>query len=123
MASHTERAFEDAIEADLTGISNYESRNPSIHDETLALFPADVTGFLEESQSAKWQALEALLGARTAATVLDGLRNELEGVGASDRDGTEAAIDSLLYLDTTPRDVLSSEPVLVPSVLTGNIPK
>ena len=42
------------------------------------LFSADVTGFLQESQPAKWQALEALLRPRTAATVLDSLSKELE---------------------------------------------
>ena len=48
------------------------------YDEALALFPDDVTGFLKESQPAKWQALEALLGPKTAATVLDSLSKELE---------------------------------------------
>ena len=81
MAGHTEHDFETAIEADLTGTGNYESRNPSAYDEALALFPADVTGFLMESQPAKWQALEAFLGTKTAATVLDSLSNELEVKG------------------------------------------
>ena len=78
MATHTERAFEAAIEAGLTGSGGYETRSPSTYDEALALFPADVTGFLKESQPARWQGLEALLGPRTAATVLDSLSKELE---------------------------------------------
>ena len=78
MSGHTERDFETAIEAGLTGSGGYETRSPSAYDEALALFPADVTGFLMESQPARWQALEALLGPRTAATVLDSLSKELE---------------------------------------------
>ena len=78
MSGHTERDFETAIEAGLTSSGGYETRSPSAYDEALALFPADVTGFLKESQPAKWQALEALLGQKTAVTVLDGLSKELE---------------------------------------------
>ena len=78
MSGRTERAFETAIEAGLTGSGGYEARNPSAYDEALALFPSDVTGFLKESQPARWQALEALLGPKTAATVLDSLSKELE---------------------------------------------
>ena len=78
MSGHTERAFEAAIEAGLTGFGGYETRGADAYDEALALFPADVTGFLKESQRARWQALEALLGPKTAATVLDGLSKELE---------------------------------------------
>ena len=78
MAGHTERDFETVIEAGLTTVGGYESRTPSAYDEALALFPADVTGFLKESQPSRWQALEALLGLKTAATVLDGLSKELE---------------------------------------------
>ena len=78
MSGHTERDFEMAIEAGLTSTGGYETRSPSAHDEALALFPDDITGFMKESQPAKWQALEALLGPKTAATVLDGLSKELE---------------------------------------------
>ena len=78
MPSYTEHAFETAIEAGLTSSGGYESRKPSAFDEALALFPEDVTGFLKESQTAKWQALEALLGPKTAVTVLDTLSKELE---------------------------------------------
>ena len=46
-------------------------------NEALALFPGDVSGFLRESQSSKWKALEALLGPKTLTTVLDSLFWEL----------------------------------------------
>ena len=78
MAGHTERAFETAIEAELTSSGGYEKRSPHAFDEALALFPDDVSGFLKDSQPAKWEALQALLGPKTAATVLDSLSKELE---------------------------------------------
>ena len=78
MFGHTERDFETAIEAGLTSSSGYETRRPSAYDEALAFFPDDVAGFLKESQPARWQALEALLGSKTAAMVLDSLSKELE---------------------------------------------
>ena len=77
MSSHTERAFETAIEAELTSSGGYEERNPNAFDEELALFPDDVSGFLKDSQPTKWKVLEALLGPKTAATVLDSLSKEL----------------------------------------------
>ena len=78
MSSHTEYVFETAIEAGLTSSGGYEKRKPNTYDEALALFPADVTGFLQESQQTRWQALETLLGSKTAPTVLDSLTKELK---------------------------------------------
>ena len=59
MSGHTERAFESAIEAGLTDTGGYEKRSPSAFNEALALLPEDVSGFLKDSQPARWQALEA----------------------------------------------------------------
>ena len=81
MSTHTELAFETAIEARLTSSGGYEKRSPKTFDESLALFPTDVTGFLQESQPTTWQALEALLKSKTASTVLDSLSKELETKG------------------------------------------
>lgn len=78
MAGHSELAFEIAIEAGLTSAGGYEKRDASAYDETLALLPDDVIGFLQDSQAAKWGQLEALLGDKTRATVLDSLAKELE---------------------------------------------
>ena len=78
MPGHTENDFETAIEARLTRSGGYEKLRPNAFDEAVALFPGDVTGFLRDSQPAKWGSLEALLGPKTAATVLDGLSKELE---------------------------------------------
>lgn len=82
MSGHTERDFEIAIEAGLIGAGGYEKRAASAYDETLALFPDDVIGFLQTSQPAKWDALQKLLGARTAETVLGDLIKELDIKGS-----------------------------------------
>lgn len=82
MPAHTEAAFETAIEAGLIAHGGYQKRPPADFDETLALFPADVIGFLKDGQAAKWDQLEALLGAKTEATVLAGLVKELDLKGA-----------------------------------------
>ena len=78
MSGHTERDFETAIEAWLTNSGGYETRKPSAYDEAHVLFADDVSGFLRDSQLAKWEGLETLLGSKTAATVLDSLSKELE---------------------------------------------
>jgi type I restriction enzyme R subunit len=78
MSGHTERDFETAIEAGLIGAGGYVKRQAGAYDEVLALFPNDTTGFLKDSQATKWAQLEALLGAKTGATVLDSLTKELE---------------------------------------------
>ena len=78
MPGHTEHDFETAIEAGLISSGGYRTRNPSAYDEALALFPDDVSGFLRDSQLARWEALETLLGPKTTSTVLDSLSKELE---------------------------------------------
>ena len=82
MAGHSEHAFETAIEAGLLASGGYTKRSAADYDEALALFPADVIGFIRDSQPTRWQQLEALLGIRTEATVLDALAKELETKGA-----------------------------------------
>lgn len=81
MSGHTEHAFETAIEAGLVASGGYVRRAPSDYDEALALFPADVTGFIRDSQPTRWQQLQSLLGERTEATLLDALAKELETKG------------------------------------------
>ena len=78
MPSHTEHTFETAIEAGLTGSGGYGKRSTKTFDEALALFPGDIANFLKDSQSTKWQTLEALLGPKTATTALESLSKELE---------------------------------------------
>lgn len=81
MSAHTEKDFETAIEAGLIGAGRYSKRSPAAYDELMALFPADVSGFLKDSQPAKWGQIEALLGTRTEATVIDSLAKELDTKG------------------------------------------
>ncbi len=81
MPAHTELAFEDAIEHCLTTQGRYSKRTPADYAEEQALFPEDVTGFLKDSQPAKWQALDALLGSKTPVTILDSLVKELKVKG------------------------------------------
>ena len=78
MSGHTERAFETAIESGLTGSGGYEKRHSGAFNESIALFPDDVTGFLKDSQGGKWDALKVLLGKSAASTVLDSLSKELD---------------------------------------------
>ena len=112
MPGYTERDFETAIEAGLTDTGGYENRRPSAFDEALALFPEDVTGFLKESQPARWQALEALLGPKTAATVLDNLSKKLECEGMLNNEVTKAISPST----RTARDAFASKLVLALSI-------
>ncbi|MEJ0092845.1 MAG: type I restriction endonuclease [Methylocella sp.] len=81
MSGHTEIDFENAIDFSLTTQGGYAKGDPKAFDELLALFPADVTGFLRASQPTRWVQLEALLGAKTEATLLDALAKELEVKG------------------------------------------
>lgn len=82
MSTHTETDFEKAIEAGLVSqAGGYEKRTPDQYDEKLALFPADVIGFLQDSQPAKWGQLAALLSDKTEATVLASLTKELDFKG------------------------------------------
>ena len=78
MPAYNEAAFETAIETGLLAAGGYQQRSAQAYDEALAMFPDDVTGFLQDSQPAKWGQLQALLGDRTAATVLDSLVKELD---------------------------------------------
>ena len=82
MSTHTEYAFESAIEVELITSGGYEKRLPIDYDEERALFPDDVIGFLKDTQAARWAQLEALLGENVEATVLDTLGKELDLKGS-----------------------------------------
>ena len=70
MAGHRETDFEKAIKYGLTSNGGFFRRAPQDFDESLCLFPADVIGFIRDTQIAKWDQLEALLRAQTEAQVL-----------------------------------------------------
>jgi type I restriction enzyme R subunit len=81
MAGHTEADFERAIEHGLLQTKRYSKGDPKAYDAAMALFPGDVIAFIQESQSARWEQLEAMLKDLTAATVLDSLTKELTSKG------------------------------------------
>jgi type I restriction enzyme R subunit len=81
MAGHSETAFETAIEYGLTSHGGYVRRAPADFNEDLCLFPADVLGFLRDTQAQKWDQLEALLKGQTADQVLSDLTKELATKG------------------------------------------
>lgn len=82
MAGHTEHAFETAIEHGLITQGGYAKGDPKGFDTATALFPDDVIAFIRASQPARWDALEAMLKDRTAATIIDSLTKELASKGA-----------------------------------------
>lgn len=81
MAGHSETAFEIAIEHGLTARGGYLRRSPADFNEDLCLFPADVLGFIRDTQPQKWDQLEALLKGQTADQVLSDLTKELTTKG------------------------------------------
>ena len=113
MSDNNESAFQMAIEAGLTSSGGYETRTANAYDESLALFPADVTRFLKDSQPARRQVLEVLLRPKTAATVLDGLS----------KDGMEVTIAAHLSIDTRPARCARFKTRFGSNRLMGNIPK
>lgn len=82
MSGHTETDFEKAIEAGLIGTGGYYKGSASDFDETRALFPAEVIGFIQRSQPTKWEQLQTLLADKSEATLLDSLNKELEIKGS-----------------------------------------
>ena len=113
MSGHTEHDFETMIEAGLMSAGGYVRRNPNAYDDALALFPADVTGLLKESQPASWHALEAHLGPKAVSSVLDG----------RSKDGIEAAIAANLSMDTRPARCTRFKTRFGSNRLMGNIPR
>jgi type I restriction enzyme, R subunit len=82
MAGHTEYDFEVAIEHGLIASGGYAKGDPKGFDPATALFPDDVVAFIRASQPARWDALEAMLKDRTAATIIGSLTKELASKGA-----------------------------------------
>lgn len=82
MPNHTETDFEAAIQIGLVVSGGYKEVAPTDFDETTALFPDEVTGFIRQTQAGRWDHLEKMLGDRTEATVIDSLTKELATKGA-----------------------------------------
>ena len=71
--SHTEAAFETAIEDHLTTYGGYEKGDREAFDKERGLFPEDVLGFIKETQSREWEYLENLHKDRAEEVLLDDL--------------------------------------------------
>lgn len=70
---HTEEAFETAIEAHLTAVGGYVPGDKDAYDAERGLFPGDVLGYIQETQSKEWAYLEDLQKDKAGATLLDDL--------------------------------------------------
>lgn len=81
---HTEQAFEQLIVAELTGAGGWIGGDPRGYDAHLGLYPEDVTGFVTETQPAKWERLAKLSGGGVAAeaALLKRLAGQLDRHGA-----------------------------------------
>ncbi|MCL4305886.1 DEAD/DEAH box helicase family protein [bacterium] len=80
--SHTEHAFETAIEQHLLD-HGYGSGNPEAFDRVRGLFPKDVLDFIQSTQPREWEYVKQLAGTQTEQTVIDDLCRSLN----SEHDG------------------------------------
>lgn len=92
MSLHKEVAFETEI-CDYLGAHGwlYAERDAAKYDRILAIFPDDVTAWVQESQPAAWEALTKNHGANAGETLLKRLREQLDQRGTLDvlRHGVE----------------------------------
>jgi type I restriction enzyme, R subunit len=77
--THTEKAFESAIEDHLLTVGGYVRGNPATFDRERALDPTEFLAFVQATQPETWQALEKLHGPSTAAVLVDDLAKTLDG--------------------------------------------
>jgi len=82
-AIHTEKAFEDAIEASLL-TSGWTKGDAAAFDREKALHPADFLAFLQATQAALLSSLRKQHGAALEAGLVDTLVKSLESRGALD---------------------------------------
>ena len=82
--SHTERAFEELIVAELTADGSWIEGDPKRYDATLGLYSEDVTAFVSQTQSKQWDRLVKLSGSETQATqaLQERLATQLDKHGA-----------------------------------------
>ena len=78
--SHSEAAFESVIEAHL--LANGYRNIMSQFDQTRAIFPDEIIGFIRDTQPEEWRKLEALHAKDTAAQVLADLCKWMDTYGA-----------------------------------------
>lgn len=83
-ADYKEKAFETAIEDYLLAHAGYAKADPASFDRERALDPTILIPFIQQTQPAKWQALEKLHGANTPTVVLDDLCKAMDTRGSLD---------------------------------------
>ena len=85
MGLHKEIAFENDICTHLGGSGWLYAEGDTTHyDRARALFPADLLGWVEETQPKAWEALTNSHGAAAEATLLDRIRKQLDDRGTLD---------------------------------------
>ncbi|MFA5331427.1 MAG: type I restriction endonuclease [Methanoregula sp.] len=77
MNSHTEAAFETAIEYYLTGIDSYRKTDPAQFDRERCLDPAVVLEFIKKTQAKEWEYLKNIQKDRAETTLLEDLAKAL----------------------------------------------
>ncbi len=76
-----EYAFETVIEKDLLA-GGYRAIAPDGFDRKAALFPSEALEFIQETQPAEWQKLEALLGDKVREQILSDLCKWMDTYGS-----------------------------------------
>lgn len=85
MSLHQEIALEDDICTHLAAHGwLYANGDASAYDRKLALFPADVLGFIQETQPTAWAALTKSHGSAATNVLLDRIRKQMDDRGALD---------------------------------------
>jgi type I restriction enzyme R subunit len=92
MSVHLELAFEKEV-CDHLGSHGwlYEDKTADNYDRKLALYPPDLTAWLEESQSDLWETYKQKNGSKAEASLLQRVRDQLDQQGTLDllRNGIE----------------------------------
>jgi type I restriction enzyme R subunit len=81
---HTERTFEDAIEDSLLSAGHYTKGDPDAFDARLALFPSNLTAFLQNTQPVALAKLAKLHGTGTEQKLIALVARELDQRGTLD---------------------------------------
>lgn len=82
--SHTEKAFEEAIEHSLLTTGGYCQGDPALFSASQGLTPSLIVEFLRTSQPNQWATLENIHGANAATKVVALIAKELDNRGTLD---------------------------------------
>ena len=92
MSLHLEVAFENEVCEHLASHGwHYDNGSASHYDRKLALYPPDLTAWLEESQKGAWDTYKQKNGSKAEANLLQRIREQLDQQGTLDllRNGIE----------------------------------